>query len=144
MKESSRKEDGLVEPLTAQEQFEIIFERRSTRFSRICDFHLFQSFSNKMRIAQNNLTRAIFYSNSRKMSARSVHSLNRERYNMHHRVKMAREPRAIRLNANLVLHYAQSCKSNVKRKWLGAFVTAISAPTAGTSSLRRNKAFVLA
>lgn len=40
-----------------------------------------------------------------------------ERYNMHHRVKKSREPRAIRLNANLVdLHYAQSCKSNVKRK----------------------------
>lgn len=42
------------------------------------------------------------------MSAPSAHSLNRGRYNMHHRVKMSWEPRAVLLNANLViLHYAK-------------------------------------
>jgi len=51
------------------------------------------------------------------MSAPSAHLLNHRRYNMQHRVKMSREPRAVRLNANLViLHYAQSCELNVKRK----------------------------
>ena len=111
----------------------------TSRFSRGCNFH-FRIWASWIKCELRKIVWWMqFYRNSRKMNAPSAHSLNRGRYNMHHRVKMSWELRAIHLNANLViLHYARSCKLNVKRKgsalsWQRSRLRQPDVPFVGTS-----------